>query len=74
MTGRGSTTIRSGCGGTRSPTRADWRGWQADTIELLTKTLRDAKVRNVAALVGKPVEVTLDGNALASWRILKEVL
>lgn len=41
-----------------------------EIIELLQK----AKVDDVAKLKGIPVEVTLDGNLLKSWRILDEVL
>jgi hypothetical protein len=36
--------------------------------------LSDAKVGDVARLVGKPVEITTGGNTLKSWRILTEVL
>ena len=35
--------------------------------------LRDAKVDSVSRLIGVPVEVTLCGNRLKSWRILTEV-
>ncbi len=33
-----------------------------------------AKVKTVAELRGKPVEVTFDGNKLKSWRILTEAI
>ena len=36
--------------------------------------LRKAKVEDVGALVGKPIEATFEGMALKSWRILEEVL
>ena len=40
----------------------------------LKETLEKAKKKHVAQLVGTPVEVTFDGNRLASWRVLEEVL
>ena len=40
----------------------------------LSKILNDAKVDDVYALQGKPVEVTLERNTLKDWRILTEVL
>ena len=40
----------------------------------LEKILKDAKVRSVGDLVGKPVEVTIVNSALESWRILTEVI
>lgn len=33
-----------------------------------------AKVANLHDLIGKPVEVTIKGGVLSSWRILTEVL
>ena len=36
--------------------------------------LKDAKVDSLEKLAGKPVEVTLDGNCLKSWRILTEAI
>lgn len=44
------------------------------TAKLVRDTLRKAKKRDVAALVGTPVEVTFEGNLLKSWRVLEEVL
>jgi hypothetical protein len=41
---------------------------------LLVETLNKANKRRVQDLVGVPVEVTFDGNALKSWRVLTEVL
>jgi hypothetical protein len=40
----------------------------------LARLLIEAKASNVQDLVGKPVEITLEGNLLRSWRILTEVL
>ena len=40
----------------------------------VSKLLKQAKVRDITELKGKPVEVTLDGNTLKSWRLLTEVL
>jgi hypothetical protein len=36
--------------------------------------LKEAKIDSVDKLKGIPVEVTFEGNALQSWRILTEVL
>lgn len=46
----------------------------ADAVELLSKTLAAAKVKSVQQLIGKPVEVTLDGGMLKEWRIIEEVI
>lgn len=40
----------------------------------IEKTLADAKVKHFDQLVGIPVEVTIEGNRLQSWRVLTEVL
>lgn len=45
-----------------------------DAVWRLKDTLVKAKKQHVAELVGTPVEVTLDGNLLKSWRVLTEVL
>lgn len=45
-----------------------------DTQRRIEQTMRDAKVRNFYDLVGVPVEVTIEGNTLQSWRVLTEVL
>lgn len=45
-----------------------------ETVMRLAKILRDAKKKHVDELVGVPVEVTLDGNMLKSWRVLTEVV
>lgn len=44
------------------------------TCLFLSRTLTQAKVKTVDKLVGVPVEVTLLGTALKSWRVLEEVL
>jgi len=46
----------------------------AEIICFISKLLNQAKVRHISELKNKPVEVTLDGNSLHSWRILEEVL
>lgn len=58
---------------------ADWS--EADRIAYLgmmvmrlDQLLLDAKVFDVAKLVGVPVEVTFNGNRMQSWRILTEVV
>lgn len=45
-----------------------------DLVRWMDDQCRLAKVDDVMKLVGKPVEVTLDGNTLKSWRLLTEVL
>jgi len=46
----------------------------AGTVDDLYKILCDAKVHHVSELIGKPVEVTLDGMLYKDFRILTEVL
>ena len=46
----------------------------ADMLRIVNQIMLDAKVRNVADLVGKPVEVIIWENAMISWLILTEVL
>lgn len=43
-------------------------------INSIDSYLTDAKVMSVDKLLNIPVEVTIDGGVLKSWRILKEVL
>jgi len=45
-----------------------------DTMRLLSKLLKEAKVGSVDKLKGIPVEVTFDGMMLQEWRILTEVI
>lgn len=66
-----------------------WRGdprpgseWTPDTqverygqaMHRLSQLMKDAKVSDMAELVGKPIELTIDRMTLVSWRILTEVL
>lgn len=44
------------------------------SVDEVHKILKDAKVDYVSQLVGKPVEVEIDGNTFRSFRILTEVL
>lgn len=63
---------------------AQWDEEDRDNIVLdtqlrLEQVLRDAKVRHLHELIGKPVEITFEGDGgwggkLQSWRILTEVL
>ena len=46
----------------------------AEKIDHVYSILKDAGVNKVSELVGKPVEVTIDRNTFADFRILKEVL
>ena len=46
----------------------------ANTMRYISKLLKDAKVKSVEELKGKPVELTFDLATLVSWRILTEVL
>jgi len=55
-------------------TEGERDGWYAEIMRYVSSLLKDAKVDSVDKLKGKPVEVTLDGNQLKSWRILTEVL
>lgn len=43
-------------------------------VRHLMKLLQEARVNDIAKLVGKPVEVTFNGGRLESWRLLTEVL
>ncbi len=45
-----------------------------ETIRLVSKLLKDAKVDSVDKLKNIPVEVTFEGMMLKEWRILTEVL
>lgn len=61
------------------PERAQWTTEDqakafADVMYLLRDTLTAAKRRDVSQLVGIPVEVTIEGGMLKSWRVLEEVL
>lgn len=79
MKGTGVGTFIGGWAYTKPPSHAQWtkedqrRTW-ADAVEKLNETLHAAKKQDVSQLVGVPVEVTLDGNVLKSWRVLTEVI
>jgi len=48
-----------------------------DELTMISKIqllLSDAKVETIDQLIGKPVEVTFEGNLIRSFRILTEVL
>lgn len=45
-----------------------------ETVERVYEILKAAKVNYVSELIGKPVEVTLDGGWYVDFRILTEVL
>lgn len=55
-------------------TEADRITQLGEMVMRLNSLLANAKVSTVDALQGIPVEVTFDGMALESWRVLKEVL
>ena len=54
-------------------TEADRDAAYAATMRFVAELIRDAKVSHLGQLVGVPVEVTFNGTALVSWRILTEV-
>ena len=43
-------------------------------VEFINGILKDAKVKYVSELIGKPVEVTIERNVFKDFRILTEVL
>lgn len=43
-------------------------------VEFIHNILKDAKVKYVSELIGKPVEVTIEKNTFKDFRILTEVL
>lgn len=55
-------------------TEEEWRDAHVKWLLRLKNTMEDAKAVDVSDLKGKPVEMTFDGGALVSWRILTEVL
>lgn len=55
-------------------TLEDQSRYWADMCRQMIELMRKAKVKTTAEMVGIPVEVTLDGNRLSSWRVLEEVL
>lgn len=62
--------------------RSDYAKWsEQDRIDELGKTcmrltdvLNQAKKESVSDLVGVPVEITISGQTLKSWRVLTEVI
>lgn len=46
----------------------------AESLDHVTRILKDAKVNYVSELLGKPVEVTLEDGVFKDFRILTEVL
>lgn len=76
--GWGVGTFRGQWASPPSPT-AQWtendrRNSFADDALWLIDIMGKAKVADVYRLQGVPVEITLEGNMLKSWRILEEVL
>lgn len=55
-------------------TREEQIQWHGQTADRIYELLKSAKVSCVQKLIGKPVEVTFDGNMLKSWRVLTGVL
>lgn len=55
-------------------TEADRQAGIAKAAWRLKEVLEQAHKKHVGELVGVPVEVTLEGNTLKSWRVLTEVL
>ena len=55
-------------------TEKDRNKQYAEIMRYVSKLLKQAKVDSIDKLKNIPVEVTMDGNLLKSWRILEEVL
>lgn len=45
-----------------------------EVMRYISNLMHDAKVSDIAALKGKPVEVTFEGMTLKEWRILTEAI
>jgi hypothetical protein len=60
----------SNCKWTQEDQTAHWGKVCRRVADLMAK----AKVKTCEEMIGTPVEVTFNGNALQSWRILEEVL
>lgn len=58
----------------RKWTPSDQADLFAETMRYMITLCEQAKIDNVAHLVGVPIEIEFDGNLLKSWRVLKEVL
>lgn len=71
-----------GCGGRYTVNISDACRWERQekleaierNINHLNQILEDANVNHVSKLIGKPVEVTLEGNMFKDFRILTEVI
>jgi len=55
-------------------TEKDRQIQRAEMVKKINKLLKDAKVKTIDELKGKPIEVINEGLKLKSWRILTEVL
>lgn len=55
-------------------TEEDRSNQRVEMIKKINKLLKDAKVKTIDELKGKPIEITNEGLTLKSWRILTEVL
>jgi len=55
-------------------TEKDRQIQRAKMVKEIDKLLKDAKVKTIDELKGKPIEITNEGLTLKSWRILTEVL
>lgn len=49
-------------------------GAYQEVLKSLNKILTDAKVNHVSELIGKPIEIEIEGQMYKSFRILTEVL
>jgi hypothetical protein len=71
-----------GCGGKYMVNMSSECQWSKEeradaivkSVEHIKQILDDAKVHYVSQLVGKPVEITVDGSLFKGFRILTEVL
>ena len=64
---------------TSCPKRAKWSeedrsSYAVDWLKRLADVMRSARKQEVHELVGVPVALTFEGNRLASWRVLTEVI
>ena len=55
-------------------TKSDQTEFWGNMVREIRDTMKAAKTNNLNDLVGKPVELTFNGNQLDSWRILTEVI
>jgi len=55
-------------------TEKDRQIQRAEMVKRVNKLLKEAKVKTIDELKGKPIEITNEGLTLKSWRILTEVL